>query len=1422
VFIVDNIKIQLNNLFLRWLVRVNIIGIFVEPIIILNNMVDSMNNFKYMRLLFILLLLNTQNLAAQTKPEDIDNDGYLNISTFEHLKWVMATCNQNDNFSLEKYELDNDIDASESKNWDWDSISNPAVFVIGTYDFPYKGHFNGNGFSVKNLYLKFSQYKHIGFFGVVGAGGLISNLHLKDCEFYGDSNVGGLIGKIDSATIINSSFSGKLVGKANVGGLVGYQNDGLIQKSFANIEIEGYNCVGGMVGYNYSGRISQCFSVGNIDADYSVGGMVGYSKSVTIRESYTNVNLSKSSNTGGLIANGHTKDVENSFWNKDLCKCDTSFGGESKRNYELLDENTFKQVGWNMVALWDMKSEINNGYPTLNNRLKKRTLGVKPTDEDSDGYWDISSFKHLIWLSENIDYWQGNFELINDINASESFFWEDELGFSPIGRDTVLFIGNFEGNGFIIDSLYINRPYEDRIGLFGRFGYSSDSTSTIKNLALNNCIIKGYNTTGSLVGQFINGSILNCHVLSGLIWGSGRSTGGLVGLTMYGNIDNSSSNTIVRGNIDVGGLIGENNCTITRSYSYGSVFGKTHVGGFSGHEGGHYGTSSIRNCFTRSYVHGKSYIGGFCGGFFSRNQNLINCYSSSIVVGEKYCGYFSPQRAKNQYGCFYEKRLNSEELYDNIDILSLPKDSITHNNLEKHGWNFHAVWSINPEINDGYPFLNDRTIDLVSIKPIDRDSNGFVDISCFENLLWLSENPSSERWSYELVNDIDCGISKYIDEDRFLGIYSSEGIFEGNHFSIDNLYVYNPISPGFGVFSDFLGKNSEIRNLKLSNFNITGYDYVGSIAGYIEDCKLHNCEVTNCSIKGQKIVGSAAGSIVSSIVHNCSFDNKVHVKGNSGGGGFGTISQSIITNNSVKYELNIENGNMDDNIYNYGGLTGNFIDSYLSDCFAIGIINNTNNVERIGGLIGFNINSYIKNSYTVFINNSNEIIPEIPVGKSSMSGLTESTFFDSAETNISLDSENETIGLPTIQMKNKHIFIKAGWDFEKIWNIDEKVNDGYPFLRSRPISFPQPFKPVDSDNDGFFEISNYQNLLCLSQDSSYWNKSLELTSDIRPMDTRGYSYWLNIKPIGSKYKPFTGKFHGNGYIIDSLIVISRSWDDSGLFGNISGKNSEVIKLGISNAIINGSDNIGGVVGRADSTSIRQCHFQGTIIKGNNESSGGITGFIENSEIVNCYSNSKIISDTYWNGGIAGIADFTKIKNSYSRSQINQGGGLVAGTDTSWEYFNTSIFENCFWDKEISPHINDLLNEKDEGEIIDCGKTTLQMQQQSTFTEVGWNFDLIWEIDGDTNDGYPYLKNISVEVAEHLNEKNNVILYPNPANNILYLKTELNPKIKIYNLAGMIVGVFSGDIIDISTLNHGLYLAVIEIDGNIYREIFTKQ
>ncbi|MDP2760236.1 MAG: filamentous hemagglutinin N-terminal domain-containing protein, partial [Sideroxyarcus sp.] len=93
----------------------------------------------------------------------------------------------------------------------------------------------------------------------------------------------------------------------------------------------------------------------------------------------------------------------------------------------------------------------------------------------------------------------GNYALGTNINAAGTTIWNFNGttydGFAPIGNISTPFTGRFDGLGHTVDSLTINRPTTDYVGLFGR-----TQASTIKNVSLTNVNISGNSYVGSLVG----------------------------------------------------------------------------------------------------------------------------------------------------------------------------------------------------------------------------------------------------------------------------------------------------------------------------------------------------------------------------------------------------------------------------------------------------------------------------------------------------------------------------------------------------------------------------------------------------------------------------------------------------------------------------------------------------------------------------------------------------------------------------------------------------------------------------------------------------------------------------------------------------------------------------------------------------------
>jgi hypothetical protein len=255
---------------------------------------------------------------------------------------------------------------------------------------------------------------------------------------------------------------------------------------------------------------------------------------------------------------------------------------------------------------------------------------------------------------------QSLIDIQNDLNSHyklENNIDLQEIEWIPIGNETHPFRGYFNGDGYNISNLNIQKN-ERFTGVFGV------SEGTISNLNLINVNVSGRQDTGALVGKNYN-LIENVYV-KGYVKGSSQ-VGGLVGSNI-GTILDSKTYVVVEGNKDVGGLVGYNNGLynnggiIKKCSSIGEIYGKDNTGGLIGdntqgeeiydcysislvegndYVGGLIGScdkSSISNSYFIGNVKGRNLVGGFIGG--TSLNKIIQSYTNSNITGEKSIGGF--------------------------------------------------------------------------------------------------------------------------------------------------------------------------------------------------------------------------------------------------------------------------------------------------------------------------------------------------------------------------------------------------------------------------------------------------------------------------------------------------------------------------------------------------------------------------------------------------------------------------------------------------------------------------------------------------------------------------------------------------------------------------------------------------------------
>ncbi len=276
--------------------------------------------------------------------------------------------------------------------------------------------------------------------------------------------------------------------------------------------------------------------------------------------------------------------------------------------------------------------------------------------------------------------------LDNDIDASATSGWNGGLGFDPVGNLGTEFTGSFDGQGFTIMGLTINRPLEDYVGLFGR----TNNAGTIQNVNLVNCVITGKRYVGGLIGHQPDGTVENCSV-DGNITGE-SIVGGLVGRTSKeGDVSDCHTTGTVQGEDDIGGLIAYNSGDVTDCYSECTVLGtRDSVGGLIGKVSSDGSYSIILGCHaTGDVTGGEDEIGGLIGENF-KAKKIFQCYASGKIEGpDELGGLIGKSIISTVSECYALGDVESTGLFGQIRI-----GGLIGNNLESEVSDCYAEGSV--------------------------------------------------------------------------------------------------------------------------------------------------------------------------------------------------------------------------------------------------------------------------------------------------------------------------------------------------------------------------------------------------------------------------------------------------------------------------------------------------------------------------------------------------------------------------------------------------------------------------------------------------------------------------------------------------------------------------------------------------------
>ncbi len=265
--------------------------------------------------------------------------------------------------------------------------------------------------------------------------------------------------------------------------------------------------------------------------------------------------------------------------------------------------------------------------------------------------YQIATLDNLLYLSTNSSMWGSGifFEQTADIDASSTNTWNADAGFSPIGSSTNKFAGTYDGGGYEISNITINRSTQSGAGLFG---YTNNAE--VYNTHLINANITALAEAGCLIGGKRNTDVENCSATGSVIvthLSNGNSyVGGLIGRNevfedQTSNVFRCFSDVDVNGTgKKCGGLIGNvragwsgygtGTILIKDCFAMGDVSGNEEVGGFTGYQDTPIGTGSVNitNCYSSGNVTGNTLTGGFMG--YNQSAVLTACFWDSVNSGQ--------------------------------------------------------------------------------------------------------------------------------------------------------------------------------------------------------------------------------------------------------------------------------------------------------------------------------------------------------------------------------------------------------------------------------------------------------------------------------------------------------------------------------------------------------------------------------------------------------------------------------------------------------------------------------------------------------------------------------------------------------------------------------------------------------------------
>ncbi len=481
------------------------------------------------------------------------------------------------------------------------------------------------------------------------------------------------------------------------------------------------------------------------------------------------------------------------------------------------------------------------------------------------------------------------------------------------------------------------------------------------------------------------------------------------------------------------------------------------------------------------------------------------------------------------------------------------------------------------------------------------------------------------------------------------------GTLAGLGHTIGNLTLNAPSSYYVGLIGQTSGSTNNIRDIGLTNVNITGSNFVGPLIGRASNTTVSQAYVEQGSVTGALQVGGLLGGAWSS-----------------------TIESSYADVSITGVEPNFPP------TANIGGLIGYLVSSTVVNSHASAVIGSSYNLQAVGGLIGYSssgttvTNSYATGNVTGYNEVGGLIGYLVPATGDSVTNSFATGNVTGATEVGGLIGFAGNQGNPAVTVQNCY----ATGNVTSTWNIDDPNNGAY------------------SQGQGLGGLIGYGYDVNISHSFATGNVTL-LTTDPSVLFT-GIGGLIGYNGGGS----VTGSY-ATGTVNGGNLSGSTGWEGSYCVGGLVGDGGTITNS-YATGNVTGHQNVGGLAGSAVNVTnsyatgnVNAYEYVGGLVGtgsagssptagniANSWSSGNVSGTVQVGGLAGCLSNINV-TNSYATGNVTGVdqvGGFAGMLGQNTNISDSWQSGTVTGSTNTGGFvgvvvYNNNTLTNDYWNSD---------------------------------------------------------------------------------------------------------------------------------------------